>query len=1080
MEEVKKEGLVARIIHLCMANKGFVLLCVAILALFSYRAMRDAPIDALPDLTETQVIVFAEWMGRSPELVEDQITYPLVASLRSAPKVKAVRGYSMFGMSFVYVIFEDGTDIYWARSRVLEYLEGIKSRLPKDAMTVLGPDATGLGWVFQYALVDRTGTKSLSELRSIQDYYIRYALQQVEGVAEVATIGGFEKEYQVVVDPVALLATGVSFDEVRNAIREANRDVGGRIMEVAGKEFFISGKGYIKGVEDLENLTIKMGKTGVPVRLRDVAKVQIGGEQRRGVGDMDGQGEAVSGIVVARVGANAYKVIEGVKRRLEEIKQGLGEGLEIKVVYDRSALIERALSTLKHALLQEGIVVAIVIVLFLLHIRSSFVPIIVLGSAVLFCFLPLYLAGVTNNIMSLGGIAIAIGAMVDSAIVIIENAHKRLEGFVGQPHEKERILIESVKEVAPSIFFALLIIAVSFLPVFGLTGEAGKLFRPLALTKTLAMLLSALLSITLLPAVIGYAVRGRIRSESEHPVSKALIAVYKPFILVALRWPISTLLIGVLLILSTIPVVKRLGSEFMPPLNEGDILYMPTTLPNISVEEAKRVLRIQNRLIKEVPEVELVYGKAGKSTSPTDPAPISMVETVIKLRPESEWRKIKVKRFYSELPPSRFRNLLAFLFPEERRITFDEIVRELDAKVRLPGWTNAWTMPIKARIDMLTTGVRTPVGIKVLGSDLKTIEKVAIEIEKALGGMKGARGVIAERSLGGAFVDVVPDMEALSRYGLRQEDVLDFVEMQIGGLPVSETVEGRGRFSISVRYPRDVREDPESLKRALFPLHDGSYVELGEIAEIRISEGASMIKDEDGMLAVYVYVDVDEKAISIGEFVNEAKKVVKASVNLPQGVYLKWTGQYEVMEEMKENMKVLVPLSIFLVVLLLYLHYRSFAHCLIILLTVPFALVGSFWFLHILDYRLSAAVWVGVISMVGLAAETGIVMVVYLDHEFQRRKALGQIKTLDDIVEAHIAGAVERVRPKMMTVLTTFVGLLPLMWATGSGADVMKRIAAPMVGGLITSTFLTLEILPVLMTYYRYFQMKSRKERHDR
>jgi len=1069
-----QEGLVSRIIRLSMANKGFVLFSVAVLAFFSYRAMKEAPIDALPDLTETQVIVFAEWMGRSPELVEDQITYPVVASLRSAPRVKGVRGYSMFGMSFIYVIFEEGTDIYWARSRVLEYLEGIKGRLPKDAVITLGPDATGLGWVFQYALVDKTGKRSLAELRSIQDYYIRYALQQVEGVAEVASIGGFEKEYQVVVDPVALLATGISFHEVQHTISEANRDVGGKIMEVAGREYFIRGRGYIKGVEDIENLVIKTHKSGAPVRVRDVAKVQIGGEIRRGASDIDGEGEAVSGIVVARIGANPYKVIEGVKKKLEEIKDGLGEGLEIKVVYDRSGLIERSLNTLRRALLQEGLVVAIVIILFLLHIRSSLVPIIVLGCAVLLCFLPLYLAGVTNNIMSLGGIAIAIGAMVDSAIVIIENTHKRLEGFTGSNHERSRVLFESVKEVAPSIFFALLITAVSFLPVFGLTGEAGKLFRPLALTKTLAMVLAALLSITLLPATIGYAVRGRIRSESKHPVSKALIAVYRPFIQVALRWPLSTVLIGVLLVGSTILVIKRLGTEFMPPLNEGDILYMPTTLPNISVEEAKRVLRIQDKLIKEVPEVEVVYGKAGKSTSPTDPAPISMVETVIKLKPKEKWRKKKVKRFYSELPSSPVRDLLAYLFPEERSITFEEIVRELDAKVRLPGWTNAWTMPIRARIDMLTTGVRTPVGIKVLGSDLKTLEEVAIKIEKMLAEMKGSRGVFAERSFGGMYVDVVPKLEALSRYGLKQEDVLDFVEQQIGGVTVSETVEGRGRFSISVRYPRDVREDPSSLGKVLFPLQNGSYVTLQELAEISVQEGPSMIKNEDGLLAVYVFVDVDESVISLGEFVDHAKQAVNASLGPTPGVYLQWTGQYEVMEEMKENMKILVPLSIFLVILLLYLHYRSFAHVLIILATVPFALVGSFWLLHILDYRLSAAVWVGIISMVGLAAETGIVMVVYLDHEFHRRKALGQIKSLEDIVEAHIAGAVERVRPKMMTVITSFTGLLPLMWATGSGADVMKRIAAPMVGGLVTSAFLTLEILPVLMTYYRYFQLKRR------
>ncbi len=1141
---IDKPMMVERVIEYCARNRAIVVIGVAFLVALALYLMRRVPLDAIPDLSDTQVIVFTEWMGRSPDLVEDQVTYPIVSTLSAAPRVQSVRGYSMFGMSFIYAIFEEGTDIYWARSRVLEYLQGIRSQLPSDANPVLGPDATSVGWVFQYALVDRSGRHDLAEMRALHDFNIRYALQSLPGVAEVASVGGYERQYQVMADPDRLAGYGVTLSELAGAIRASNRDVGGRVIEQAGREYFVRGRGYIESLEDIRDIVIKVGPTGVPVLVRDVADVQFGGDIRRGVAELDGEGEAVGGIVVMRFGENALDVIERVKEKMDEIRPGLPEGVEFKIVYDRSDLIKRAVGTLTQALFEEGLVVAIVIIVFLLHVRSALVPILALPVAVILAFIPIFLTGMTNNIMSLGGIAIAIGAMVDSSIVLVENAHKRLEGLrPGVPaSERTRVIVDAAREVGPSIFFALLIITVSFLPIFGLTGQSGRLFRPLAYTKTFTMALAAVVSITLVPAILVTFLRGRIRPEREHPVSRALIRVYMPFAWVALRRPITTVLIGVFMVVATIPILSRLGSEFMPPLNEGDMLYMPTTFPNLSVEEARRVLAIQDRLIREFPEVEVVFGKAGKSTSPTDPAPLSMVETTIKLRPVSEWRKVPIDRWYSGWAPDWLASVLRPVWPDERPISWDELAEQLDRVVRIPGWTNAWTMPIKTRMDMLTTGIRTPIGLKVFGPDLDTIEKVSLELEGVLSGLPNTRSVFADRNLGGAYVDIVPRPDAIARLGLRVDDVQDLIETAIGGMVVTRTVEGRNRFTVNVRYARAFREDLDSIARVQVPIRlatpgsgmpatpmgsgggmpatpgmtggarpmlasaampraevlgaspygvatgagagpssgldrsgRAATVPLGEIADIRAVTGPPMIKDENGMLVGYVFVDLDTARTSIGDYVNAAKAAVAKQVKLPPGVHLKWTGQYELLEEMAARMRLLVPLALALIVLLLYLEYRNLTQILIILATIPFSLVGSFWLLYLLGYHLSTAVWVGIIALAGLAAETGIVMVVYLDSEYNRRKAEGRIRTLEDIVDAHLEGAVGRVRPKMMTVMTTMIGLVPLLWATGTGGDVMKRIAAPMVGGLVTSTFLTLEILPVLVTYWRYWQLKRER-----
>jgi Cu(I)/Ag(I) efflux system membrane protein CusA/SilA len=1157
--------MVGRVIEFCASHRALVFIFTGFVVVGSLLAVRSVPLDAIPDLSDPQVIVFSEWMGRSPDLIEDQVTYPVVSSLLAAPKVETVRGYSMFGMSFIYVIFEEGTDLYWARSRVLEYMNTIRERLPRGINPVLGPDATSVGWVFQYALVDRSGRHDLAELRTFQDFHLRYALSSVPGVAEVASVGGYQRQYQVEVDPAKLHALGLSLADVSAAIRRSNSDVGGRVIEMSGREYFVRGRGYVKDLDDLRQIGLGADRrTGTPIRIADVARVTFGPEIRRGVSDLDGDGEAVGGTVVMRYGENALHVIERVKKKLEEVRPSFPPGVEVEVVYDRSDLIHRAIETLRHTLVEEAVIVSLVIFVFLLHLRSTLVPVLSLPVAVGLAFVPMYFMRINSNIMSLGGIAIAIGAMVDAAIVLVENAHKHLESAPAGAN-RQKVLIEAAKEVGPPIFFSLLIITVAFLPIFALNGQAGRLFKPLAFTKTFAMAFAALVSITLAPALMSLFVRGKIKHEKDHPVSRAMIAVYRPFAWVALKNPKTTIAIGLAAVLSALPMAARLGHEFMPPLNEGDLLYMPTTFPNISIEEAKRYLQVQDRLIASFPEVERVFGKAGRSETPTDPAPLSMVETVVKLEPRERWRHVPVRRWYSAWAPEWTKPALRVLWPDQRRITWDELVAELNRKLQMPGWTNAWTMPIKTRIDMLSTGIRTPIGVKVFGASLDTIERIGMDLERAISRVPNTRSVYSDRNTGGFYLDIVPDRAALARYGLTLGEVQDVIEAAVGGQPIEVTVEGRNRFTINVRYPRELRQDLERLRHVLVPLPMGAprsaapdgmgvadpalllasagisdddwlaqsmggmaneprpapggggatggmgsrspspgvsergtpagapgaaagpawletggpHVPLAQVADIRVVTGPPMIRDEDGLLAGYVYVDMDAGKRDIGGYVDDAKRIVRRDVNLPPGYFLKWTGQYELLQQMQESMKFLVPLTLLIVVLLLYFNFGNLTESLIVLASVPFALVGSVWLLALLGYNLSTAVWVGIIALVGLAAQTGVVMVVYCDSAYHKRKREGRIRDLDDIVEATLEGSVQRVRPKLMTVATMMIGLVPLLWSQGSGADVMKRVAAPMVGGLFTSAFLTLEIIPVVYTYWRYAQLK-REQRQMR
>ena len=1141
--------MVARVIEWCARNRVAVLLAVAIATAAAVWSMRRVQLDAVPDLGDPQVIVFTQWMGRSPTLVEQQVTYPIVSSLVATPRVVDVRGYSMFGMSFVYVIFQEGTDLYWARSRVLEYLTAMEGRLPEGAAPRLGPDATGIGWGFQYALVDGSGRHGLDELRAFQDFTLRYALEQVPGVAEVASLGGFQRQFQVTVDPVKLLAYGVTLEEVISRIRDSNGEAGGNVLEVSGREYYVRGRGYVQDLDALAQTAIRVrGPNGVPVLVRDVATVGFGPEVRRGVLEWNGEGEAVGGIVVVRQGENVLDVVERAKQKLAELAPTLPTGVRVEVAYDRTSLIRRAIATLRGALVEEGIVVAAVILLFLLHLRSALLPILSLPIVVALAFIPMAAFAVPATIMSLGGIAIAIGATVDAEIVMIEACHKRLER--APPGVSRRALLsQAAGEVTPAIFFSLLIVAVSFVPVFALTGEAGRLFRPLAFTKTFVMLAAALLSVTFAPALRDLLIRGRIHSEAGHALSRGIIRVYKPFVYVALRNPKSTIAIGLLAVLSAVPLALKLGSEFMPPLNEGDVLYMPTTLPNVSLAEAERQLQLQDRVFRSFPEVESVFGKAGRAETATDPAPLTMVETTVRLRPPEAWRLVPRARWYSSWGPEWLKPALRPLWPDRTRITWEELTAEMNRAMQFPGWTNAYTMPIKARVDMLSTGVRTPVGLKILGSRLDEIEKVGVALEGLLAGVRGTRSVYYDRNDGGLYVDIVPDRAALARVGLTVGDVQRFVEAAIGGAPIASTVDGPARFTISVRYPRDLRGDVERLKRLLIPVGRGakgggmktgalppgripalllaqmmdegpeaplqrqgrfpggvpgiatdapllqwdtgvgspepgpgggarrqSFVPLGQVADVRIVKGPPMVRDDGGLLAGYVYVDLDPAQRDLGGYVADAKAAVGAALaggrlHLPQGHFLKWTGQYEQLEKTKARMKLVIPATLLLVVVLLYFLFRNVVEVLVVLLSIPFALVGSIWLLWLLDYRVSTAVWVGVIALVGLAAQTGVVMIVYIDHAFERRRRAGMIRDLSDIIWAHMEGTVQRVRPKLMTVGTMLLGLAPLLWATGSGADVMKRIAAPMVGGLLTSAFLTLEIIPVVYTYWRQEQL---------
>ncbi len=1078
--------MIGHIIEWCARWRTLVLVGALALAAAGWASMNRLRLDAIPDLSDAQVIVFTEWMGRSPTLVEDQVTYPLVTALLSTPGVTEVRGQSMFGMSFVYVVFDEGTDPYWARSRVLERLSSAQGRLPSGTTPRLGPDASGIGWVYQYALLDRSGRRDLGELRTLHDFSIRYSLASVPGVAEVATVGGFAPQYQVTLDPARLRARGISLGEVADALRKSNSEVGGRVIEMSEREYFVRGRGYVKGAADLEQAVIRASGSS-PVLVRDVGSVTIGGDIRRGAADWNGEGDVVSGIVVMRYGENALDVIRRVEARLDEIRRTLPEGVELKMAYSRAGLIERAIDTLKAALLEEMIVVALVILLFLLHPRSALLPAISLPLAVVASFIPMALLGIPATIMSLGGIAIAIGATVDAEIVMVEAAHKALEHAPPNldADARRKLLATAAREVTPAIFFSLLIIAVSFLPVFGLNGQAGRLFKPLAFTKTAVMLSAALLSITVAPALRDWLLKGKIPTEARHPVSRFIRRLYEPFVHVALHNPGTTVLIGLLAVLSAVPLVPRLGSEFMPPLDEGDLLYMPTTFPGISIEEARRQLAIQDAALKGFPEVELVLGKVGRADSPTDPAPLSMAETVVQLKPRAQWRTVYQRRWYHGWTPGWARGPLTWLWPEFRTLTREELVDEMNRKLRFPGWTNAFTQPIRNRVDMLTTGIRTPVGIKVYGRELAPIEQAGVAVERLVSALPGTRSVLFERQQGGAYVDVVPQRDALARFGLGVEDVNRVVETAFGGEAVTVTVDGRARYPVNVRYAADFRSSPEALSDALIPLPGGgervSHVRLGDVARVQVTSGPPMVKDESGLLVGYVYVDVDD-GVDLGTYVGDARAAVDAAVargevRLPEGGRVRWTGQYELLKEMEQRMKWLVPVALLLVVLLLYFQFKNFTEVLIVLLSLPFALVGSVWLMFLLDYHLSTAVWVGVIALVGLAAQTGVVMIVYIDHAYERRLKAGQINTLEDIIAAHAEGTVQRVRPKLMTVGTMLVGLVPILWSEGSGADVMKRIAAPMVGGLLTSAFLTLEIIPVIYTYWRNEELFARKLR---
>jgi len=1040
-------------------NKFLVVIATAFVTLAGIYAVLKTPLDALPDLSDVQVIIYTEVPGQAPQVVEDQVTYPLTTAMLSVPKSKVVRGFSFFGASFVYVIFEDGTDIYWARSRVLEYLNFAAGRLPKGVTPQLGPDATGVGWVYQYVVLAKD--KSLAELRTLQDWFIRYQLTKAPGVAEVASIGGFVQQYQVVVDPVKLRAYGVPLMAVVQAIRESNRDVGGRVVEMAETEYMVRGRGYLRGLADIEGLVVKTGSgkaSGTPVLIRDIARVELGPDERRGITELNGEGEVVSGIAMARYGQNALDVIQGVKEKLAEIAPGLPAGVTIETVYDRSELIHRAIQTLKTTLIEESIIVALVCLVFLLHVRSALVAIIMLPVGVLIAFIAMRALGMNSNIMSLGGVAIAIGAMVDAAIVMIENAHKHIERLKEDHSNAERTeaIIDACKEVGPALFFSLLIITVSFLPVFTLEAQEGRLFSPLAWTKTFAMAGAAFLSLTLVPVLMLFFIRGRIIPEAKNPVNRVLIWLYRPIIAGVMRWKGSTIVIALAAMAATVYPASKLGSEFMPTLNEGTLFYMPTSLPGMSITKAAELLQTQNKIIKSFPEVASVIGKAGRANTATDPAPTEMFETVINLKPESEWRP---------------------------GLTTDKLIAELDKALQFPGVANSWTMPIKARIDMLSTGIRTPIGIKVFGKDLAEMERLAREIEGVVKAVPGTSSAYAERITGGFYLDIEPDRAALARYGLSVGELQDTIGTALGGEMVTTTVEGRERFGVTVRYPRELRADPQAIAReVLVPVYGAgmgpgsppAMVPLGQVAKIAIVKGAPAIRTENALLSAYIYVDIRER--DIGGYVAEARQAVNDKVMFPPGYYIAWSGQFEYMERAIEKLKVVVPVTLLIIFLLLYLNFRRLTETLIVMLSVPFALVGGVWLMWLLGYNLSVAVAVGFIALAGVAAETGVVMLIYLDHAWEAAQQRGAAEkrrvTSADLYAAVMEGAVERVRPKLMTVVAIMAGLLPIMWSSGTGSEVMSRIAAPMVGGMISSTILTLAVIPAIYALVKEWQMR--------
>jgi len=1083
--------MINRIIDFSVRNKFIVFALVAIACFEGWRSMNRVALDALPDLSDTQVIIYSRW-DRSPEIMEDQVTYPIVTAMLGAPRVKAVRGFSDFGYSYVYVLYEDDTDIYWARSRTQEYLSTVLPKLPEGVSTELGPDATALGWVFQYVLVDESGTHSLADLRSYQDWTLRYFLKAVPGVAEVAPIGGFRKQYQVNVDPNRLQAYGISINRVVEAVRGGNKEAGGRLLEFGGTEYMIQGRGYARSIEDFENIVLTASENGTPIRVKDIGQVVRGPELRRGVTDLDGKGEAVSGIVIMRHGQNALDVIGRVKEKIEEIRPGLPAGVKIVPVYDRSDLIRRAIDNLKATILEVIITVSLVILIFLRHIPSALIPVITIPIAVLLSFIPFRMLGISANIMSLAGIAIAIGALVDASIVVVEQAHKGLEEWerTGKREDEASVVIKAVKQVAGPSFFALLVIAVSFLPVLTLEAQEGRLFKPLAYTKTLAMIMAAFLTITLDPALRLFLTHRRalrfrpawlsrgwnavfaspVPPEEKHPISRRLIRLYQPVLSWSLRRKEVVIIGAVVLVLTTIPVYLKLGSEYMPPLEEGAILYMPTTMPGISITEAKRLLQATDRIIKQFPEVDRVLGKAGRAETATDPAPLSMLETLITLKPHSEWRKRDT--CYSSWAPDWARTLFRHITPDH--ISQEELIRRMNDALSIPGLANAWTMPIKGRIEMLSTGIRTPVGLKISGADLDTIEEIGVKIESLLPSVPGTRSVFAERTASGFFLDFKWNREALARYNLGIEEVQEVVSRAIGGENVTTTIEGRERYAVNVRYMRDFRDDLPALGRVLVPASGGQrQIPLSQLAEISTAERPSMIRDEDGLLTGYVYVDISGRDQS--GYIEEAGRLIREKVKLPSGYAVFWSGEYEATQRMKAQLKTVIPLTVLLIILLLYANTRSFVKTFIVLLSVPLSAVGAFWILYLLGYNMSIGVWVSLIALLGVDAETGVFMLLYLDLAYERAKKEGRLRHLADLQQAIREGAVMRLRPKFMTVATMFLGLIPIMWSTGAGADVMKRIAAPLIGGIFTSFLLELLVYPVIYQFWKWHFVLRRK-----
>jgi Cu(I)/Ag(I) efflux system membrane protein CusA/SilA len=1063
-----------KIIEWSIKNKFIVILLTSFVVVAGIYSLRNTPIDAIPDLSDVQVIIYTEYPGQAPQVVEDQVTYPLTTQMLSVPHAKVVRGYSFFGYSFVYLIFEDGTDIYWARSRVLEYLDQAAGKLPQGVSPNIGPDATGVGWVYQYAL--QSDRHDLQQLRSIQDWYLRYQLTAVDGVAEVASVGGFVKQYQVAINPNRMLAYNITLPQIKRAIQNSNVDVGGRLLEMGETEFMIRGRGYLRNLEDIEQVVVGNDSDGAPVLVRDLATVALGPELRRGIAELDGEGETVGGIIVMRYGENAINTINRVKAKLASLQSGLPEGVEIIPVYDRSSLIERAVWTLQTKVLEECLIVALVIFLFLMHLPSAMVAIVTLPIAILLAFAVMYVQGVNANVMSLGGIAIAVGTMVDAAIIMTENVHKHMEK---DRHRKEhwQIIIDAAKEVGPTLFFSLLVITVSFIPVFALQEQSGRMFKPLAYTKTYAMGAAALLSVTLVPILMGWFIRGKIKPESASSLNRFFLRIYHPAVDFVLKWRKQTLLVAVLLIFSIAWPLwlapRPLGTEFMPALYEGDLLYMPTTLPGISTTKARELLQQTDKIIAAFPEVERTFGKVGRAETATDPAPLSMLETTIMLKPESEWRMIHQDRFYSgwwewlQAP-------LHLIWPDSTRITVDGLIEKLDQEIQFPGLTNAWTMPIKTRIDMLSTGIKTPVGIKVLGEDLEVLSEIGQQIEALMRTQEGTLSAFSERVVGGYYLDFEVNRNTASRYGMTVGQVQDIIQSAIGGVNVTQTVEGRERYQVNVRYQRDFRNDLPSLKRILVPLQDGSgnHIPLAQLAELKIVQGPPMIKSENALQTAWVYVDL--RNIDVGTFVNRAKQVVAENITLPEGYTIVWSGQYEYLQAAEERFRVIIPLTLLLILLIIYLNTRSLIKTGIVLLAVPFSLVGAFWLLYLLGYHLSVAAWVGIIALAGLDAETGVVMLLYLDLSHRLWGDQGRLLTRGDLVQAIHHGAVRRIRPKLMTIATIIVGLLPIMWSQGTGADIMKRIAAPMIGGIVTSGMMELLIYPVI-----YYLWRGRKLHAD-